>query len=181
MIQATCSAGLLTPSSPYFQSNTTKGPRKAKLLRAALHLPAPLPALCCPSLPRYKNLQRVRASLQQRGLLGEGKQTNRSFQNTARPAFVSIWISQSEELNMRLHPGSGQATTNAARRRLFRYSRYFPTASTQYLLDHLQQRRSKHCLHVAASRFMQISPTCCDHLTLGEKRTPSCPVGCYHE
>lgn len=157
------------PSSPYFQSNTTKGTRKAKLLRAALHLPAPLPALCCPSLPRYKNLRRVRASLQQRGLFGEGKQTNRSFQNTARPAFVSIWISQLEELNMRLHPGSGQATTNAARRRLFRYSRYFPTPSTQYLLDHLQQeqqRRSKHCLHVAASRFMQISPTCYNHLTL---------------
>lgn len=160
MTQATCSTGLLSPGSPYFQSNKVKRvARKPSEPPASVGCKQPWGFLfCCLCrvthfFPVTKALWRVRLSPQIKDFVHQ-KKTNSSFQNILRSAFVSIWISQSKKLNMRFHLGSRQATTAALRKCLFRYSRYFPTPSTQYLLDHSQHgavthiKTSSSCGHI---------------------------------
>lgn len=115
---------------------------------------------CCLSyvtcfLPVIKALWRFRLPPQRKDFIHQ-KKTSSSFQNILRSAFVSIWISQSKKLNMRFHLGSRQATTAALRKCLFRYSRYFPTPGTQYLLDHSQHTAATHIKTSSSCGHIQI-------------------------
>lgn len=111
MTQSTCPA-----HSPYFQLNKRKGVRKAK--------PHQQPH---PQHAQHRHQPRTGSDLPPHKGLCSAEANKQHFRKTLSSALLGV--SQSKQLRSRSRPGSGEATP-AARQRLFRYSRYFPTTRT---------------------------------------------------